>query len=60
MNIYIVISVTNALDYIKELGKLIASFDNAYEMLHHHNQIENCLYSKNIKKMRNEQKSILF
>lgn len=45
-----IIPVTNALDHVYDLRRLIASFDNTDETLHHLNKIENFLYSNNIKK----------
>jgi len=37
---------------INELRRLIASFDNADGTLHHLNKIENILYLKNIKNVK--------
>lgn len=41
-----------SLDHINELRTFIASFDNVYKTLHHLNKIENFLYPKNIKNVR--------
>lgn len=41
-----ILPVTSALDHVIELRRLIASFFNANETLHHLNKIENFLYSK--------------
>ncbi|KAE9528898.1 hypothetical protein AGLY_012473 [Aphis glycines] len=47
-----ILPVVNALDYVNELRRLVASFDDADESLNHLNKIENFLYSKNIKNMK--------
>ena len=48
-----ILPVVNALDYVNELRRLVASFDDADESLNHLNKIENFLYSKNIKNIKN-------
>jgi len=40
-----ILPVTNALDHVNELRRLIASFDNADKTLQHLNKIENFLYT---------------
>ncbi|CAI6362923.1 unnamed protein product [Macrosiphum euphorbiae] len=47
-----ILPVVNALDYVNELRRLVASFDDADESLNHLNKIENFLYAKNIKNMK--------
>ncbi|KAL4107604.1 hypothetical protein QTP88_017928 [Uroleucon formosanum] len=47
-----ILPVVNSLDYVNELRRLVASFDDADESLNHLNKIENFLYSKNIKNMK--------
>jgi hypothetical protein len=51
-NITPILPVVNALDYVNELRRLVVSFDDADESLNHLNKIENFLYSKNIKNMK--------
>jgi hypothetical protein len=41
-----ILSVTNELDHVNNLRRLIASFENADETSYHLNKIENFLYSK--------------
>jgi hypothetical protein len=47
-----ILPVTNAFDHVNKLRKLIAYFDNAYETLHNFNIIENLLYSKHIRNVK--------
>jgi len=44
--------VTNALDRVNELRRLIACFDNADETLHHVRKIENFFNFRNIKNVK--------
>lgn len=46
------ITVTKALDYVHDIKKLTASFDDASELLHSLNKIENFLFSKNTSNLR--------